>query len=199
MDATLIMFRADGSRREFAIKAKRRYLIGRNESCDLQIPVSDVSREHAAIYFDDDQDLVIEDLGSSNGTYVNNERVEKEDLCPGDVVVIGAVPFRVVINGQPKNVKPVRMSAAATKELEARLGAVAADAKTVASKNGAGSSAATAAIRSGSAGADGDDANADAIDLIDADLAETPKKGSGPLPMPDQSDSFFAFDLDDDD
>lgn len=109
MKAMLVMFTSDGTRKNFTVHPDKRYTIGRKESCDLRMPLASVSREHAAIFFDEEEDeLVIEDLGSSNGTYVNNQRIdERVELTPGDVVRIGEVPFQVVIDGYPVDLEPI--------------------------------------------------------------------------------------------
>lgn len=51
---------------------------------------------------------MLQDLGSSNGTYVNNKRVAELQLQPGDHVVVGPVVFTVQIDGQPAEIKPVK-------------------------------------------------------------------------------------------
>ncbi len=109
MEALLVMFKEDGSRRDFPIKAAKKYKIGRNESCNLRIPMASISREHAAIFFDEEEDeLVVEDLGSSNGTYVNEEKVaDPVELTPGDVLRFGDIPFQVVIDGYPTDLEPL--------------------------------------------------------------------------------------------
>ena len=48
----------------------------------------DVSRRHARLEIVDDQ-LVLTDLGSTNGTYVNDARVTRQVLVPGDRMRIG--------------------------------------------------------------------------------------------------------------
>src|SRR5262249_9660796 len=55
---------------------KDRILLGRNASCDIVFPANDfaVSREHACIVRVQNQ-FFIEDLGSRNGTFVNNQQV----------------------------------------------------------------------------------------------------------------------------
>jgi hypothetical protein len=50
-------------------------LLGRSLSCDIALVSPQISREHARLDFDDDQ-LMIEDLGSSNGTIVNGKKVD---------------------------------------------------------------------------------------------------------------------------
>lgn len=63
-------------------------VIGRSRSCDIRLREDTVSRLHAALVWRDDG-LVVEDLGSSNGTFVNGERV----LSPRTVVAGDAVRF----------------------------------------------------------------------------------------------------------
>lgn len=111
MFATLVMFRSDGTRQDFSIKPGKRYVIGRKDNADLRIPLASVSREHAAIFFDEEEDeLVIEDLGSSNGTTVNGEKSKRCELSPGDVILVGDVPLQVVIDGHPADVQPISVS-----------------------------------------------------------------------------------------
>jgi len=106
MEVTLVMFKADGTRRDFSVRGDR-MTIGRKNSCDLRIPLSSVSRQHCEVRLEGDG-VSIHDLGSSNGTFVNEERVQQETLRPGDAVVVGPVVFTVVIDGQPETVKPIR-------------------------------------------------------------------------------------------
>lgn len=64
-------------------------LIGREQGSTLQIDSPGVSRKHARLAYQDDQYL-IEDLGSSNGTFVNGERISKPwPLKNGDMIGIG--------------------------------------------------------------------------------------------------------------
>ena len=51
-------------------------------------------------------ELVVRDLGSSNGTYVNGKRVAETKLEPGDRLSIGPVTFIVRIDGQPAEIVP---------------------------------------------------------------------------------------------
>ncbi|HEX8054476.1 MAG TPA: FHA domain-containing protein [Thermoleophilaceae bacterium] len=69
--------------------------IGRTDG-DVLLPDPQVSRRHAVIRLDDDSHPVIEDLGSTNGTYVNEEPVTgPRRLEVGDVVRFGAVAWRL--------------------------------------------------------------------------------------------------------
>lgn len=63
-------------------------IIGRSPSCRLRLQSENVSREHARIFFRNDE-YYIEDLGSTNGTYVNGIRVVKCALRKNDFISIG--------------------------------------------------------------------------------------------------------------
>lgn len=64
-------------------------LIGRDAGCHIHIPDSSVSHRHARIYHSDGE-WYVEDLGSTNGTYVNDRPLTRPVvLRPGDTVAIG--------------------------------------------------------------------------------------------------------------
>jgi hypothetical protein len=70
--------------------------IGRSPDCDLSLQDTYLSTRHAR-FANDEGDLSIEDLGSTNGTYVNQELVKgRVRLERGDVVQVGGVLFEVV-------------------------------------------------------------------------------------------------------
>jgi hypothetical protein len=71
---------------------QRTTVIGRAEECDLRLADPGASRRHAELRRGDD-DVTIIDLGSTNGTLVNGERVEQADLADGDEIVIGETTF----------------------------------------------------------------------------------------------------------
>ena len=68
--------------------------IGRATDSDIHIKDSTVSSQHAKIvtYFDASY---IEDLESTNGTFVNGKRVQKHILNPGDVISVGTHTLKV--------------------------------------------------------------------------------------------------------
>src|SRR5918998_678716 len=69
-------------------------VIGR-EGCDIVLQDPEVSRRHAAIR-EGSSGAAIEDLGSTNGTYVNDERIEGlRDLNDGDTVRFGNTVWRL--------------------------------------------------------------------------------------------------------
>jgi pSer/pThr/pTyr-binding forkhead associated (FHA) protein len=70
-------------------------LIGRNDDC--QVPNTDpsVSRHHARLDLRDDGRYYVTDLGSTNGTFVNDRRVTRLVLAQGDRVRVGRVQLEV--------------------------------------------------------------------------------------------------------
>ena len=99
MQAVLVMFRSDGDRRSFSV-TRDITVIGRREDCDLRIPLGEVSRKHCRLIRDGDT-LRLEDLGSSNGTFHNGQRVQEVTLSAGDSIQVGPVVFVLQIDGVP--------------------------------------------------------------------------------------------------
>src|SRR3954464_3845272 len=99
MQVVLVMFRAEGERKTFSI-TRDVTVMGRREDCDFRIPLGDISRKHCRIIKEENA-LKIEDLGSSNGTYVNGKRIHEAELQPGDTVQIGPVVFVAQLDGEP--------------------------------------------------------------------------------------------------
>ena len=80
-------------------------IVGRSPRCDVVIESRDVSREHARIFQDPFSRWIIEDLGSSNGVFVNGKRVEAYAIFAGDQVGIG--PFSIsVTQSFDQQIKP---------------------------------------------------------------------------------------------
>lgn len=68
---------------------KTEFVMGRDLNNDIVINDSEVSRKHAKIYVFG-QGFVIEDLGSTNGTFVNGQRISgPHNLIPGELVALG--------------------------------------------------------------------------------------------------------------
>ena len=70
------------------LRASSSCVIGRSRSCNLRLPSADASRRHAEILAGRDG-FVLRDLRSTNGTFVNGERVQERTLRPGDRIQIG--------------------------------------------------------------------------------------------------------------
>ncbi len=170
MNATLLVIRADGQFQEITIRQDR-VVVGRDRSAHLRVPARSVSRQHCE-FVSEDGGIVVRDLGSSNGTFVNRERIQEAELNPGDLVSIGPAVFVLRIDGEPSDLDPADAHARGTVELE----------DTAPKPTYKGGAAAAAALAGGGAS-------------DDSDLAMDALAGDGD----DSSVLDFDFDLGDDD
>jgi pSer/pThr/pTyr-binding forkhead associated (FHA) protein len=76
--------------------------LGRGDEADVCIHDTWASRVHCRLFARGGQ-LFVEDLGSSNGTMVNGERVSECPLDSGDQLTVGITTFRVHCHRLPKN------------------------------------------------------------------------------------------------
>lgn len=73
-----------------------RVMIGRDPECELTVADASVSRSHAAVRYEPLDSLFIEDLGSTNGSTVNDEPVEgRVKIKYGDRLMVGSVSLRI--------------------------------------------------------------------------------------------------------
>ena len=94
--ALALEFIEPAERKGERISADPPVVIGRGADCDVQVADTYISSRHARIAVDNG-DLTIEDLGSTNGTYVNQEMVRGRLLLErGDIVQVGGVLLEVV-------------------------------------------------------------------------------------------------------
>lgn len=77
----------ENQRKEFSFD-KDSVLVGRGKDCELRIIAEGVSRKHAKIYKEGDK-VFIEDLGSSNGTFINEKKIQKEQFTSFFPAVLG--------------------------------------------------------------------------------------------------------------
>jgi len=68
------------------------HILGRSDGCDIVLKVAGISKRHAKITIAD-RSVFIEDLGSSNGTYVNGVFVTRKTLAVGDKIVLPGIVF----------------------------------------------------------------------------------------------------------
>jgi hypothetical protein len=86
---------------EFILGDTKEVVIGRSGDLDMVLVEDMVSRRHARITRDGHK-LVIEDLGSTNGTFVNGEKIQRTALKEGDRVLIGTSILKIVMtDGSP--------------------------------------------------------------------------------------------------
>jgi pSer/pThr/pTyr-binding forkhead associated (FHA) protein len=89
---------------EFPIGEGQEIVIGRSSELDMVLVEEMVSRKHARINLSDGV-INIEDLGSTNGTFVNGEKVERGTLHEGDRVLIGTNILKVIATAQDADQK----------------------------------------------------------------------------------------------
>ena len=61
-----------------------RFVIGRDEDCDLKLPDEKISRKHASLVRHPDGRVVVQDLGSTNGTFIDEQRITQPTEVRGD-------------------------------------------------------------------------------------------------------------------
>jgi pSer/pThr/pTyr-binding forkhead associated (FHA) protein len=82
------------------------FIIGRDPGCNLRPASAMISKRHCAVLVKNGQ-VFLRDFGSTNGTFVNEEPVKGEiRLKDGDLLKVGPLSFKVVIEGQPSPTKP---------------------------------------------------------------------------------------------
>ena len=84
--------------RAFALGESEEVIIGRDATCDIRIRAKSVSREHCAIERDGEE-FVLRDLGSTVGTLLNGQRVDKVRLTDGLKIVIGPAVLKFYDSG----------------------------------------------------------------------------------------------------
>ena len=80
------------------ISVERDMLVGRHQDAEILLQSTDISRKHAALLFRDDH-IWVQDLKSTNGTFVNGERVEQEqeiELHDGDMLQFASFMFMIL-------------------------------------------------------------------------------------------------------
>ncbi|HET6283720.1 MAG TPA: DUF4388 domain-containing protein [Polyangia bacterium] len=88
---------------EFPLRPHREIVIGRSSELDMVLVEDMVSRKHAKITTDQNA-VSIQDLGSTNGTFVNGEKIRKVELKDGDRILIGTSIIKLVyVDGELTN------------------------------------------------------------------------------------------------
>ena len=103
LNAKLVVVGGDVKTAE--IKLRLPSTVGRGRGTTIMLPHPLVSRQHCEL-FESDGQLMVRDLGSLNGTFVNNQRVTESPLPPGELLTIGTVTFRAMYDSQPESRPP---------------------------------------------------------------------------------------------
>jgi pSer/pThr/pTyr-binding forkhead associated (FHA) protein len=80
-------------------------LVGRNAGCDLRLDHKSVSKLHCVLVKTDGL-ILLRDLGSTNGTRVNGQRIRRAALLPNDQVHIASFNFKVLFGPSEVPVSP---------------------------------------------------------------------------------------------
>ncbi|MHC4458922.1 MAG: SpoIIE family protein phosphatase [Planctomycetota bacterium] len=88
MEKELLTISGHGKTWQVELDAKGT-IIGRSPQCDVVLESKDISRKHARIFQDPFNRWIVEDLGSHNGTFVNDKPVEAYAVLPGESIGIG--------------------------------------------------------------------------------------------------------------
>src|SRR5204863_7240225 len=81
--------------------------VGRSSACNIRIGDAGVSSKHAKLWCEDGNDFVM-DMGSTNGTFVNEKDVDREQLTDGDVMTFGMTKATFVGDKPKARVNPNR-------------------------------------------------------------------------------------------
>ena len=84
---------------KYAVKSDSPILIGRSEEANIRIAYDEYcSRKHAKVYWDNDK-CYLQDLESTNGTYVNGAKINgKLELSNNDIIALGSTELIVLIS-----------------------------------------------------------------------------------------------------
>lgn len=84
------------------------FVVGRRADAHLCLPVSCVSKSHSQFTFNDNGELFLEDLGSTNGTFVNGHQLsEKRQIQDGDLIQFAKLILRVSKNHRSGDINTV--------------------------------------------------------------------------------------------
>jgi predicted component of type VI protein secretion system len=100
-----------GEVKQAEIKLRLPSTIGRGRGATIMLPHPLVSRQHCELYETDGR-LMVRDLGSLNGTFINNERISDAALPSGELLTVGAVTFRAVYETPEMSGPPATAGAA---------------------------------------------------------------------------------------
>jgi diguanylate cyclase (GGDEF)-like protein len=114
-DPVLILIRGTPQGKKYSLKGHAKFVIGRDKSADIQLDDANVSRQHAQITFEAEK-IYIEDLGSRNGTFVNDEPIAatRIELAKEDMIKLGSTILKYLPAGQLETLYHINLTNAAS-------------------------------------------------------------------------------------
>jgi hypothetical protein len=92
---------------EFPLPNNKEIVVGRSSELDMVLVEDMVSRRHAKLTVTGDQ-IFIQDLGSTNGTFVNGEKIKRARLTEGDRILIGTSIIKLVASDGAQAADPAK-------------------------------------------------------------------------------------------
>ncbi len=93
---------------EFPLPNNKEVVVGRSSELDVVLVEDMVSRRHTKLTVSGDQ-IFIQDLGSTNGTFVNGEKIKRARLQEGDRILIGTSIIKLVSSDLPSGEPKVKL------------------------------------------------------------------------------------------
>jgi len=84
--------------------AQEKVVVGRDPSADIFIDNTGVSRTHTGIEWVPGGTYIVKDIGSTNGTFLNNNQIRREPLRNNDIITLGKFNLRVIIEDEDAEV-----------------------------------------------------------------------------------------------
>lgn len=82
--------------KSFSLEKGTSLVVGRSESSNIVLVSTKVSKKHCLIECSDNGDVSVEDLNSSNGVFVNKEKITKKKIRSGDYIIIGEYVIQLI-------------------------------------------------------------------------------------------------------
>ena len=114
-DAVLIVIRGTPQGKKYSLKGQSTFLLGRDKAVEIHIDDANISRRHAQLTFEGGK-AFIQDLGSRNGTLVNNESIgaAKVELAKEDMITLGGTILKYLPAGQLETLYHINLADAAS-------------------------------------------------------------------------------------
>jgi two-component system, cell cycle response regulator len=113
-DPVLILIRGTPQGKKYSLKGQKKFILGRDKSADIQLDDANVSRQHSLIFIEDER-IYISDMGSRNGTFLNDESIgaNKVELAKEDMIKMGSTILKYLPAGQLETLYHINITNAA--------------------------------------------------------------------------------------